>query len=149
MHTRILTLLLAALLGCAAGKSIESRAVLERAPPAERAEVKHILLGYSWLASKYRQMGMALDPRAEYRNETATEVLAADLQKQLQGGAAMEPLMAQYSEDPGSAKTGESYPVTPEARLVDPFKQLSLRLQPGEVGIVKSDFGYHVVKRIK
>jgi len=139
-------------LGCASmgkGSAVESRAVLERPAVADRVEVKNILLAWSWLASKYRQMGMTLDPRAEKRNQTATEELAQQLLVKLQAGAAIEPLMAEYSEDPGSAKNGESYPVDGAARLVEPFKQLSLRLQPGEAGIVKSDFGYHVVKRIK
>jgi hypothetical protein len=148
----LVTAIFAAGVGCASmgkGSAVESRSVLDRPVAAERVEVKHVLLGWSWLAPKYRQMGMTLDPRAEKRNQTATEELAQQLLAKLQAGAPIEPLMAEYSEDPGSAKNGESYPVDGAARLVEPFKQLSLRLQPGEVGIVKSDFGYHVVKRIK
>jgi hypothetical protein len=146
------TLALLCAAGCAGmnkGSAVESRAVLDRPTVAESAEVKHILLGYSWLSSRYRQMGMQLDPRAEQRNETATEQLAAELLGKLRAGAPIEPLMAQYSEDPGSAKDGKSYTVDPSAKLVEPFKQLSLRLQPGESGIVRSDFGYHVVKRVR
>ena len=148
----LLLLALALLAGCAGmnkGSPTESRAILDRTSVAERVEVKHILLGYSWLSSRYRQMGMTLDPRAEQRNETATEQLASSLMSQLAGGAPIEPLMAQYSEDPGSARTGEAYPIDEASKFVEPFKRLALRLSPGEVGIVKSDFGYHVVKRIK
>lgn len=139
-------------LGCASmnrGSAVESRAVLDRPQAAERAEVKHILLGYSWLASRYRQMGMQLDPRAEQRNETATEQLAAELAQKLQDGVPIEPLMAEHSEDPGSAKDGKSYVIDPASKFVEGFKNLALRLQPGEVGIVKSEFGYHVVKRLR
>ena len=74
---------------------------------------------------------------------------AEDLLKQLKGGAKLEDLAKKYSEDPGSAKNGQSYQIDDAAPFVEPFKRLSLRLQPGEVGIVKSDFGYHVVKRIR
>ena len=143
---------LLSLSACAAmnkGSALESRAVLERAGVADRVEAKHILLGWSWLAGGYRRMGMTLDPRAEQRNETATEQLAADLLKKVQAGEPIEPLMAEHSEDPGSAKTGISYAIDPASKFVEPFKQLALRLQPGEAGIVKSDFGYHVVKRVK
>jgi hypothetical protein len=139
------------LFACASmgGKSIQSRAVLERTQTAEKVEVKHVLLGYSWLASRYRQMGMTLDPRAESRNEKATEDLAVDILTKLQKGDAIEPLMAEHSEDPGSAKDGRSYAIEPSSPFVAPFKDLSLRLNLGESGIVKSDFGYHIVKRIQ
>jgi parvulin-like peptidyl-prolyl isomerase len=56
--------------------------------------------------------------------------------------------MAELSEDPGSAKSGRSYDVTPDARLVGPFKNLSLRLNPGEVGVVRSSFGIHIIQRV-
>ena len=65
----------------------------------------------------------------------------------LKGGEKIEGLMTSLSEDPGSAKSGEAYPVTPDAGLVEPFKNLSLRLKAGEVGAVKTDFGIHIVQR--
>jgi parvulin-like peptidyl-prolyl isomerase len=67
----------------------------------------------------------------------------------LKKGTNIEPLMADLSEDPGSATSGESYDVTPEAGFVEPFKKLSLRLKVGEFGVVKTDFGLHIIKRIE
>ena len=32
--------------------------------------------------------------------------------------------------------------------MVEPFKKLSLRLKEGEVGLVKTPFGWHVIKRV-
>ncbi len=57
--------------------------------------------------------------------------------------------MSKDSEDPGSAKSGISYDVTTGAALVSTFKALSLRLQVGEAGIVQTQFGLHVIKRLK
>jgi peptidyl-prolyl cis-trans isomerase D len=57
--------------------------------------------------------------------------------------------MKELSEDPGSAKTGESYPVDPAAGLVKPFKDLSLRLNVNEVGVVKTQFGIHIIQRLE
>ena len=57
--------------------------------------------------------------------------------------------MADLSEDPGSATSGESYDVTADASFVEPFKKLSLRLKVGEFGVVKTDFGLHIIQRIE
>jgi parvulin-like peptidyl-prolyl isomerase len=57
--------------------------------------------------------------------------------------------MKELSEDPGSAASGESYDVTPTAGLVPPFKNLSLRLNKNEVGIVKTQFGIHIIQRVE
>lgn len=64
-------------------------------------------------------------------------------------GVRIEPLMTELSEDPGSANTGESYDVTPGAALVKPFLNLSLRLELNEVGVVKTEFGIHIIKRVE
>jgi parvulin-like peptidyl-prolyl isomerase len=75
--------------------------------------------------------------------------LAIDLLRRVRAGEAIEPLMAQFSRDPGNAASGESYEVTPSANLVFEFKRLGLRLRVGEAGLVKSEFGWHVMKRIE
>jgi parvulin-like peptidyl-prolyl isomerase len=68
---------------------------------------------------------------------------------QLKSGADFDALMKQYSEDPGSASTAKAYTVTPDASLVIEFKQLGLRLQLGEIGVVESDYGFHIMKRVE
>ena len=60
----------------------------------------------------------------------------------------MAALMKEYSEDPGSKDNARVYDVTPDAPMVEPFKNLSLRLKVGEAGLVKSPFGWHVIKRV-
>jgi parvulin-like peptidyl-prolyl isomerase len=75
--------------------------------------------------------------------------LALDLLKRVRAGEAMEPLMAEFSKDEGSAKTGQSYEVRPGAQLVFEFKRLGLRLKVGEAAMVESKFGWHVMKRIE
>jgi parvulin-like peptidyl-prolyl isomerase len=42
-----------------------------------------------------------------------------------------------------------SFDVDPTAQLVEPFKNLSLRLKKDEVGVVKTDFGIHIIKRVE
>ena len=48
-----------------------------------------------------------------------------------------------------SILSGEGYDVTPDAGLVPPFKNLSLRLNVGEVGVVRTDFGIHIIQRVQ
>lgn len=120
--------------------SLESADILKREPTTKSAKVKHILLGWKEVHAE--------DERGKTRERPALEKLVKDTVAKLKGGAKIEPLMAELSEDPGSAKSGESYDVTPDAGLVPPFKNLSLRLKSGEVGVVKTDFGIHIIQRV-
>lgn len=120
---------------------LESAAILARAPVTDKAQVKHILLGYKDLH--------AGDERAKARDRKALDALVAKTLARLKKGEKIEALMAELSEDPGSATTGTSYEATPDARLVPPFKDLSLRLNVGEVGVVKTQFGFHIIQRVE
>jgi parvulin-like peptidyl-prolyl isomerase len=121
--------------------SLESADILKRDPETQKAKVKHILLGWKDVH--------ASDPRGAKRDRAALEKLVKTTVGSLKSGTKIEPLMADLSEDPGSAKTGNSYDVTPDAGLVPPFKALSLRLKVGEVGVVKTDFGIHIIQRVE
>src|SRR3954470_5632613 len=114
--------------------------ILAREPVANSAMVKHILIGWN-------DGGEARDPRAQKRTKKEAEDQVRALMTQLKAGADFDALMKQYSEDPGSAGSARAYPVTPDAQLVIEFKQLGTRLKVGEVGVVQSDFGFHIMKR--
>lgn len=147
---RLLSALCLPLFACAAlnGQNPhESKLVLDRSELAPTVQVKHILLGWSWLAGGYRRMGLTLDPRAEARNETNADDLAEELLGRCMKGEPFEALMKEYSEDEGSARTGLMYTVGEDTKMVEPFKDLSRRLKPGECGLVRSQFGWHVIKR--
>lgn len=122
----------------------ESRAILAREPVTEQAEVKHILIGWDELAPAY---GGNMDPRAAGRTRAQADELVTRLLAQVRGGDPIDPLMAEYSEDPGSAATGRTYTATPDASLVPPFKALSLRLNVGETGLVLTRYGWHIIQR--
>jgi parvulin-like peptidyl-prolyl isomerase len=118
---------------------LDSADILKREPQGAKVKVKHILLGWTEVNSQ--------DERAQKRDRKTLEKLVRETVAKLKKGAKIEPLMAELSEDPGSAKAGTSYDVTPDAGLVPPFKNLSLRLKAGEVGVVKTDFGIHIIQR--
>jgi hypothetical protein len=146
MRTLAACFLLAA---CASGKSAESGDILGRNTQTELSEVQHVLLGWSSLESSYRSMKLPLDPRAQNRTQSDAEQLASTLLAPCNAGQPFEPMMQRYSEDPGSASNGMVYTVKPDSRMAQGFVDLALRLKPGECGIVKTQFGLHVVKRVK
>jgi parvulin-like peptidyl-prolyl isomerase len=119
---------------------LESADILKRPVAAQKASVKHILLGWTEVHAE--------DPRGKKRTRAELEKLVKDTVARLNKGEKIEPLMKELSEDPGSANSGQSYDVTPEASLVPPFKNLSLRLKVGEVGVVRSEFGIHIIQRV-
>ncbi len=121
--------------------ALDSKDILARQPVTQKAKVKHILLGWTEVHAD--------DPRGASRSRADLEKLVADTVAKLKKGAPIEPLMKELSEDPGSAQSGDSYDVSPDAQLVEPFKNLSLRLNVGEVGVVKTQFGIHIIKRVE
>ena len=126
--------------------SIQSEDILAREPVTDEASVKHVLIAWRELKGS---LGDRMDPRAAERSRDEAEVLAQELLTRIRAGEEIEPLMAEFSEDPGSAETGRAYEVTREAPLAFMFKRLGLRLQPGEAGIAKTNFGFHVIQRVE
>ena len=118
------------------GPAIQSNDILARQGTSSRVMVRHILIGWS---------GRGESQSTRTRGEADT--LARNLLGQVRSGAPIVSLMAAHSEDHATAKTGAPIEVTPTASLVDEFRRLSLRLEPGEVGLVLSDFGWHVIQR--
>jgi peptidyl-prolyl cis-trans isomerase D len=125
----------------AQGSEVASADILARDPVANNAQVKHILIAWKDLSN-------AKGPALERTKEQA-EALVRSLMTQIKAGADFDMLMKQHSEDPGSASSARAYPVSPDAQLVIEFKQLGLRLNVNEVGVVQSDFGFHIMKRIE
>lgn len=124
---------------------VVSSDILAREPIANTATVKHILISWKDLADAF---GGRLDPRAANRSKADAEALVRALLKQLQEGADFDTLMKANSEDLGSANSGRPFTVSPDAQLVIEFRQLSSRLRVGEYGVIQSDFGFHIIKRI-
>ena len=120
--------------------ALESADILKREPPEAKVKVKHILLGW--------KDAHTTDPRGTKRERAELEKLVKDTVAKLQKGDKIEPLMKELSEDPGS-QDGKDYEVSPTAGMVPPFTNLSLRLKLNEVGVVKTDFGIHIIKRIE
>jgi hypothetical protein len=63
-------------------------------------------------------------------------------------GARFAQLAARYSEDPGSKVQGGSLGLSTRGQYVSEFDDAAWQLAPGGVtGVVKSQFGYHIIRR--
>lgn len=125
----------------AQSSSVISSDILAREPVSNHAKVKHILIGWADRDGS--------DERAKKRTKADAEAVVKSLMTQIKAGADFDMLMKQYSEDPGSASGARAYDVSPDAQLVIEFKQLGLRLNINEVGVVQSDYGFHIIKRVE
>ncbi|MCB9933973.1 MAG: DUF4340 domain-containing protein [Planctomycetes bacterium] len=102
-------------------------------------KVRHILV--SW---KGKAPGVGL--KDAERSETQARELADSILKRAQGGEDFIELQKQFNEDGDATAV---YDVGPTEQLVKPFLRLSSQLKVGEVGVVESQFGLHVIKRIE
>jgi hypothetical protein len=125
---------------------VVSATILEREPLSNKAEVKHILISWKDLGDAFQGRQ---DPRAQKRTKTDAETEVKSLVGQIKAGGDFDTLMKASSEDVGSAASARSFNVAPDSQLVIEFRQLSLRLKVDEVGVCQSDYGFHIIKRIR
>ena len=72
---------------------------------------------------------------------------AASIYDQLRKGTSFAALAAQYSDDPGSAKSGGSVGWFTKARMVPEFAAAVFAAKPGQVvGPVRTQFGLHIIR---
>jgi peptidyl-prolyl cis-trans isomerase D len=125
---------------------IQSNDILAREPTTNRSQVKHILVSWAGMGKVYKGNQ---DARGKARSREQADQLATSLLARVRAGEDMDQLMREFSEDGGSAQSGTSYEVKPDAALVFEFRRLGLRLKVGEAGLVKSVYGWHIMKRVE
>ena len=100
----------------------------------EQRQVSHILINAS-----------AKSPQAE---QDAAKTKAEGILEQVKKSPArFAELAKQYSQDPGSASRGGDLGFFGRGMMVKPFEDSAFSLKQGEISdLVKSDFGYHIIK---
>ena len=74
---------------------------------------------------------------------------AIAIQERLKQGEKFGKLAKELSIDSGSAKRDGSLGYFGRGMMVKPFEEVAFKLQVGEVSdLVKSEFGYHIIKRL-
>jgi peptidyl-prolyl cis-trans isomerase D len=80
------------------------------------------------------------------QQDAAAKAEAEDILRQLQRGADFAKLAKQYSADPGTKANGGELGFFKRGEMVKPFEQEAFALKPGEFGITKTRYGYHVIQ---
>lgn len=105
--------------------------MVDRKNMADSVKVRHILIASG-------AQGGLPDSIAKKR--------ADSIEVAVKGGADFKELVNKFSDDPGSKETGGEYDLTPSSQFVPEFKTFAFDGSKGQIGVVKTQFGYHVIQ---
>jgi peptidyl-prolyl cis-trans isomerase D len=71
---------------------------------------------------------------------------ALDILKQAKGRADFAKLAAKYSDDPSNKFSGGDLGTFSRGQMVKPFEDAVFKMKPGDITLVETSFGFHVVK---
>lgn len=98
----------------------------------EQARARHILI--------------KVPEGADAKTDAAARAKAEDILKQLKGGAKFAELAKKYSDDPGSKDSGGELGFARHGTMVPEFDKAIFSQKIGDLAIVKTQFGYHIVQ---
>ncbi|HVU47368.1 MAG TPA: peptidylprolyl isomerase [Terracidiphilus sp.] len=96
--------------------------------------------------AKSRHILIQVAPGADAKTDAAAKAKAEDVLKQLKAGGSWTELAKKYSDDPGSKDSGGELGFAQRGRMVPQFDNAIFTQKIGDIEIVKSQFGYHVVQ---
>lgn len=98
----------------------------------EMANASHILI--------------AVKPDAPAKQIAEAKAKAEDILKELKRGASFKKLAAKYSDDKANRTDGGDLGWFPRGEMIKPFSDAVFSMKPGQIRIVHTQFGFHVVK---
>ncbi|MBA2498602.1 MAG: peptidylprolyl isomerase [Chitinophagaceae bacterium] len=101
----------------------------------DSARVRHILI-------------QTMDPQSGTMllDDSTASKRADSIHTAIRSGANFEQLVLQYSNDQGSVEKGGVYEFFPQGQMVKTFNDFSFENPVGTSGVVKTEFGYHIVE---
>ncbi|HEX7053527.1 MAG TPA: SurA N-terminal domain-containing protein [Burkholderiales bacterium] len=117
-----------------------SAQALARQEPVSEAEIQ---AAYDARAPQYKVEEQRRASHVLVKDEAEAKKIAAEVKKHPDRFAA---LAKQASQDTGSAGKGGDLGWFGRGMMVKPFEDAVFEMKPGEVRVVQSEFGYHVVR---
>ncbi|HVB81399.1 MAG TPA: SurA N-terminal domain-containing protein [Candidatus Binataceae bacterium] len=93
-----------------------------------------------------RHILIAVAPDATPAQKAAAKAKADDLMKQIKAGANFAKLAKQFSDDPGTRNSGGDLGYFGQNEMVKPFADAAFKMKAGELTVVQTQFGYHVLQ---
>jgi peptidyl-prolyl cis-trans isomerase D len=93
-----------------------------------------------------RHILISVPEGADAKTDAAAKAKAEMVLKQLQAGGSWADLAKKYSDDPGSKDTGGELGPAQRGKMVPAFDNAIFTQKIGDIQIVKSNFGYHIVQ---
>ena len=136
--------ILAAPVGAVAGPFADnnvyeiSKIISQRNLP-DTVKVRHILISTHQANPQTGEM-------MQVRDDSVAKHLVDSVQGLLNAGQPFDSLVVKFSEDPGSKSTGGVYENVFTGQMVAPFNDFIFTNPVGSRGIVKTNYGYHLVE---
>jgi peptidyl-prolyl cis-trans isomerase D len=83
---------------------------------------------------------------ASAEEKAKAKTKAQDVLKQAQSGGDFNKLAAKYSDDPSNKMNGGDLGSFGRGQMIKPFEEAVFAMKPGEITMVETSFGFHVVK---
>jgi len=96
--------------------------------------------------AKSRHILISVPQGADPKTDAAAKAKAESVLKQLQAGGSWTELAKKYSDDPGSKDQGGELGLAQRGKMVPEFDKAIFTQKIGDIAIVKSNFGYHIVQ---
>jgi peptidyl-prolyl cis-trans isomerase D len=93
-----------------------------------------------------RHILISVPEGADAKTDAAAKAKAEMVLKQLQAGGSWADLAKKYSDDPGSKNSGGELGPAQRGKMVPAFDNAIFTQKIGDIQIVKSNFGYHIVQ---
>jgi peptidyl-prolyl cis-trans isomerase D len=93
-----------------------------------------------------RHILISLPPDASPAEKAAAKAKAEEILQKVKLGGDFAKLAQQYSDDPGTKDHGGELGYFPRGEMLKPFEDAAFKLTPGQVALVQSQYGYHVLQ---
>ncbi|MEO8146669.1 MAG: peptidylprolyl isomerase [Bacteroidia bacterium] len=103
------------------------------------------VLGLKSLPDSVRARHILITPE-QGQDPKIAKAKADSIMEVLKKGGDWMMLAQQFSKDPGSASKGGVYEWFPENQMVKPFNDFCFQNKPNEIGVVETNFGYHIIQ---
>jgi peptidyl-prolyl cis-trans isomerase D len=96
--------------------------------------------------AKSRHILISVPEGADAKTDAAAKAKAESVLEQLQAGGSWTDLAKKYSDDPGSKDQGGELGFAQRGKMVPEFDKAIFTQKIGDIEIVKSSFGYHIIQ---